>query len=240
MKSLFCCVTLILGLNASGLLADMSLDRSIVYFDKKGWKRQDVQVSNLANETLYLQTEVYRVLNPGRPNEEKILATTSEEMKLMATPHKSSIKPQGERVVRLFNRENNLTEEKVYRVLFRPVTGPLKEQKQKQMVKLLVAYEILVFVRPSQPVFKVDGVIRGNKLELSNTGNSNVMLRRGRQCASKDECTSIWKNKRLYTGQSWSVDLTGEGEVKFAIFDGRYETSKTIKSVNDTALLKGK
>ncbi|MRI34070.1 hypothetical protein EOPP23_13830 [Endozoicomonas sp. OPT23] len=229
MKRVSSLLILLMLLIAQLSLADMSLDRSIVYFDKKGWKRQDVQVSNLSNETMYLQTEVFRVVNPGKKDEAKIPATTPEEMKLMATPHKSSIKAQGMRAVRLFNRENNLKEEKVYRVLFRPVVGPQKNQEQ--VVKILVAYEILVFVRPTQPIFKVEGTIKDKKLELTNTGNSSVLLRRGQQCITKDNCKSVWKSKRLYRGQTWNVDLAGEGEVKFALFDGHFETSQTVKSV---------
>ena len=227
MKLLPCFLVMAAGINASLLQADMSLDRSIVYFDKKGWKRQDVQVSNLSSDPLYLQTEVYRVINPGRENEERIQATSRDEMKLMATPHKSSIKAGGERVVRLFNREKKLNEEKVYRVLFRPVVGPNEEQKQ--VVKVLVAYEILVFIRPLKPVFNVDGEIKKNKLELNNTGNSNVVLRRGVLCKTKNDCKPLWQSKRLYSGQSWNVDLPEEGEVKFALFDGHYETSQSIK-----------
>ena len=46
--------------------ASMSLDRVIVYIKPGELPRQDVVVRNQGNENLYLQTEVYKVINPGQ------------------------------------------------------------------------------------------------------------------------------------------------------------------------------
>ena len=218
---------------STSLLASMSLDRAIIYFEPGGWQKQDVIVSNPDNETLYLETEVFRIENPGRENEQRLPITVPEDMKLLATPHKSSIVPGSQRRVRLFNREKKLTEEKVYRVLFKPVVGPIKHQLQ--VVKLLVAYEVLVFIRPEKPVFKVATRQHGKTLEITNVGNSNVVLREGVQCkkksdlAERKQCKSVWQSKRVYAGQSWQVDIPDEGNIYFTVFDGKNEKEQVAE-----------
>ena len=78
---------------SSQALATMSLDRMIVYFKPNQLPRQDVVVSNPDKENLYLQTEVYNVVNPGTQQEERIRVTDPKDIKLLATPGKAIIPP---------------------------------------------------------------------------------------------------------------------------------------------------
>ncbi|MFK0573066.1 hypothetical protein [Endozoicomonas sp.] len=65
---------------SSQALATMSLDRMIVYFKPDQLPRQDVVVTNPDKETLYLQTEVYKVVNPGTEKEERIRVTDPRDI----------------------------------------------------------------------------------------------------------------------------------------------------------------
>lgn len=80
-------------------LASMSLDRVIVYFKPDQLPRQDVVASNPDSENLYLQTEVYKVLNPGTEQEERIRVSDPSQVKLLATPGKAIIPPNGRKSV---------------------------------------------------------------------------------------------------------------------------------------------
>lgn len=210
---------------------NMLLDRMIVYFEPGKAPRQDIRVSNISTENLFLQTEIYKVVNPGAENEERIRITNPDEMKLLTTPQKSIVKPRGQRTVRLVSLETPKEKEAVYRVTFRPVTGDV--EASQNAIQLLVAYQALIFVRPEKPTYNVIAKSEKGKITFTNTGNSNVILRNGEQCkdASKDaKCVEIPTGGRLYAGQSLTFDLPGNGKlVKFGMYDGSGETVKEFQ-----------
>ena len=74
----------------------------------------------------------------------------------------------------------------------------------------MVGYEMLAIVYPNNAKPELDVRREGTKLFVKNTGNANVLLREGFQCASADlpteECTSL-PGKRMYPGNEWSLDL---------------------------------
>ena len=215
------------SLNASA--NNMLLDRMIVYFEPGKAPRQDIQVTNISTENLFLQTEIYKVVNPGAKNEERIRVTNPDEMKLLTTPQKSIVKPRGQRTVRLVSLETPKDKEAVYRITFRPVTGDV--EATQNAIQLLVAYQALIFIRPEKPTYNVTAKSTGEgKITFTNTGNSNVILRNGEQCkgASKNaECVEITTGGRLYAGQSLTFNLPGKGKlVKFGMYDGIQEQVK--------------
>ncbi|MGI2026933.1 fimbrial biogenesis chaperone [Endozoicomonas acroporae] len=217
---------------SSQVLATMSLDRMIVYFKPDQLPRQDVVVSNPDKENLYLQTEVYNVINPGTEQEERIRVTDPNDIKLLATPGKAIIPPNGRKTVRLVSLETPKDKELVYRVTFRPVVGDL--EAKKTAIKLLVAYQALVFVRPQNPDYKVDGKLDNGKMTFTNSGNINVVLRNGKYCTSnaKESCTDLSDGTRIYAGESWEMPLPegaakGKGFIQYGLFDGEFE--ETLK-----------
>ncbi len=215
-------------LSSSASANNMLLDRMIVYFEPGQKPRQDIQVTNISEQNLFLQTEVYQVVNPGADNEERIRITNPDEMKLLTTPQKSIVKPRGQRTVRLVSLETPKDKEAVYRVTFRPVTGDV--EASQNAIQLLVAYQALIFIRPEKPVYNVIAKAEGGKVTFTNTGNSNVMLRNGEQCmsnASDAKCVEIPSGGRLYAGQSLTFDLPGTGKlIKFGLYDGTKEELK--------------
>lgn len=206
----------------------MLLDRMILYFEPGNTPRQDLRVSNIGDGNLYLQTEVYKVLNPGADNEERVRLTDPDQMKLLTTPQKSIVKPGRQRTVRIVSLETPEQEEAVYRITFRPVTADVETSGNG--IQLLVAYQALVFVRPDNPVFQVIAKRKQNKVTFTNTGNSNVLLRNGEQCTDNlpgndaIDCMEITTGGRLYAGQSLTLELPGEGSlVKFGVYNGTRE-----------------
>ena len=230
-KTRLLAVLLVTLLSAPVVGANMLLDRMIVYFEPDNQPRQDIRVTNVSEDNLFLQTEIYKVLNPGAENEERIRVTNPDEMKLLATPQKSVVAPRGRRTVRLVNLETPKDIEEVYRITFRPVTGDV--EANQNAIQLLIAYQALIFVRPEKPVYEVIAKRDGDKVTFTNKGNSNVILRNGEQCANAenvDECVEITAGGRIYAGQSLTLDLPAKGKlVRFGMFDGTREQRQEFR-----------
>ena len=211
--------------------ANMLLDRMIVYFEPGSQSRQDIRVTNVSENNLFLQTEIYKVLNPGAKNEERIRVTNPDDMNLLATPQKSIVAPGAKKTVRLVNLETPKETEEVYRITFRPVTGDV--ESNQNAIQLLIAYQALIFVRPEKPSYEVVAQREGSKVTFTNNGNSNVILRNGEQCAltsQSDQCVEITTGGRIYAGQSLTVDLPGEGKLlRFGMFDGTREQRQEFR-----------
>ena len=216
--------SLLLSTNAS---AALSLDRMIVYFDPDKQPRQDVVVTNPDKETLYLQTEVYEVRNPGSEKEERVKITDPNKLKLLTTPNKAIIPANGRKTVRMVSLEKPIKNELVYRVTFKPVVGDLTANETA--IKLLIAYQTLVFIRPDNPKYVVSAKQKGKQLVFTNSGNINAVLRNGQYCTTKkdDSCKPLPNTTRLYAEQSWSMDIpAGAVRVKYGLFDGAFEKTQ--------------
>ncbi|MRI32558.1 hypothetical protein EOPP23_06105 [Endozoicomonas sp. OPT23] len=215
---------------SSNAFAAMSLDRMIVYFDADDAPRQDVVVSNPDNENLYLQTEVYKVINPGSDKEERVRVTDPAQMKLLSTPRKAIIAPSSRKTVRLVSLETPTDVESVYRVTFKPVVGDIKATQNA--IKLLIAYQALVFIRPENAAYKVTAKREKDSVTFTNSGNMNVVLRNGKFCKGKGDnkqCDEIKDGTRLYAGQSWSLKLpSNDVKIEYGLFNGENEERKVF------------
>ncbi|WP_087107491.1 hypothetical protein [Parendozoicomonas haliclonae] len=214
-------------------MASMNVSPIVIYFRSDQPPRQDVTVSNPDAEVLYLETEIYRVENPGTEQEENVRITTPAEMKLLATPNKAVIPSGNLKSIRLLSLETPSVE-KVYRVTFRPVIGDIKANRTA--VKILIAYQALVFVQPEKPFWQVSASIQNRQLQLTNTGNINVIIRKPRYCpgTNDNDCIDLEKGRRIYSGQSWSTPLPADipvdkGTIKYGVYEGNQETTKTLK-----------
>ncbi len=121
--------------------------------------------------------------------------------------------------------------ERVYRVTFRPVVGDLESEQIG--IKILVGYEVLVLMQPANPDPNLVVKKNGQTMLFSNEGNTNVLLREGKQCPKgtdpeSDECESLG-GKRLYPGNSWSVELPQNLPVDYHMSIGRKNLVKTYK-----------
>ncbi|MCK5895130.1 MAG: fimbria/pilus periplasmic chaperone [Endozoicomonadaceae bacterium] len=227
---IFTLLAVLISTTATTLNASMLLDKVIVYFDPGQAPRQDIIIRNPDPETLYLQTEVYNVVNPGRENEERVRITDPDKLKLLATPRKAVIPANGRKTIRLVSLEAPSKTEEVYRVTFRPVIGDI--HVTQTAIKLLIAYQTLVFIRPVHPAYDVTADWKGKKIVFSNKGNINAVLRNGQFCTSKkdESCTPMEESTRLYAGQSWELELPdSKGYVRYGLFDGEFEKLKTFQ-----------
>ncbi len=232
------CLLSLASINSA--VAGVQLDRMIVYFDADKLPRQDILVTNPDKEPLYLETEIFKVMNPGAENEERVRITDPDKMQLLATPGKSIVAPSSRRTVRLVSLNPAPKTEEVYRITFRPVVGEL--EATQTAVKILVAYQVLAFIRPDKPFYEVTAKIKGHDIIFNNSGNMNVVLRNGRVCpknvsqsasweTKKEKCTELKEGSRIYAGQSWTFSLpelqkSKGGFVEYGQFDGVNEAAK--------------
>ncbi|BBM00485.1 fimbria/pilus periplasmic chaperone [Microbulbifer sp. GL-2] len=210
MKKLFLAFLLLISQSA---LAAMSLDKVILYLDDAPSARDDIVITNPDDETLYLQTEIFRVDNPGQEYEQRVRVVNPDEFKLLVSPAKAVLAPGERRRFRLMALDRDLEEEKVYRVTFKPVVGEIKAEQTA--LKILVAYQALVFVQPANGQYKVDLVEDMGNYQLTNKGNINIEVVEVRHCALGGECQKLDASGRLYAGTNLSLgDVPNEGELE--------------------------
>ncbi len=208
--------------------AQLAVDRIIIDIAPDAPPREDVRLSNSSEtETLYIQVEVLEVDNPGTPNEQRKVVDDPAAIGMIASPTRLVIPPGSSQLVRLVSLLPSDDRDQIFRVNFTPVTGELVAEETS--VKIMVGYQALVIVRPNEPEPDVQAIRKGNILTLTNRGNTNVYLDAGRECKTGklEECTVITGN-RLYSGNSWDIELEGDGPVAFNIYDGERTVQKVF------------
>ncbi|AMX04216.1 fimbrial biogenesis chaperone [Microbulbifer thermotolerans] len=216
MKNLFAVILLFLSQQA---LAAMSLDKIIVYLDDSPNARDDIVVANPDKETLYLQTEIYRVDNPGLPDEKRVRVVDPKDFKLLVSPSKAVLAPGEQKRFRIMSLERKLAQEKVYRVTFKPVVGEIKADRTA--LKILVAYQALIFVQPQEGSYKLTVGKQGGKWVLKNSGNINVEIAEVQHCLSELDCRPLALKGRLYAGTSLSIEENIAGGSLVVLARGR-------------------
>ncbi|RMA81363.1 fimbrial biogenesis chaperone [Umboniibacter marinipuniceus] len=189
---------------SSAASANMFVDRSIVEFVAGQAPQQDIRVSNRGNDQMYVQVEVLDVLQPGTNEETREAVTNLADMTLLATPKQFVLPPQGERAVRLVALAEPGEVDQVYRVNVTPILPPLADT-EASVVRVVVAYQLLVLVLPENPREDLVVTRDGNVLKFENRGNSYVLLADGQQCITEN-CSNL-PTTRLYAGNSWEVEL---------------------------------
>ena len=185
--------------------ANMSLDRMVVDFRPDDAHHKDIQVFNKDKNNIFVNINVVEVLKPGNSDEQRVPVKDAKKIALIATPQKLIVPANSQKAVRLVTLEDAGKTDRVFRVTFSPAVGKLKAKTSG--IKLLIAYQALVIVRPNQPVAKIVAERKGKKITLRNTGNTNVMLQNGKQCnpSAKKQCEKF-DTRRLYAGNTWGIN----------------------------------
>lgn len=204
------------GLLANASWANMALSNAIVHFEPGEPTRQDVEISNMGNEPLYVQVEPKVVLQPGTEQEQRELITDPREHGLLVTPNRLVIAPGAAQVIRLVNIKGADNAERIFRITARPIAGEFEASSSG--LKVLIGYEVLAIVYPNNPQPKLEVERNGRTLSIENTGNTNVFLQEGFQCevpnAAVEDCTPL-PGKRMYPGMKWVSELPHDLPVRY-------------------------
>lgn len=194
--------------------ADMSLDRSILTFEAHGSPRQDVEITNSGSNNLYLETEILRVSQPGTDAETRERVLDPDAIDLLVTPARLIVPPGARRLLRVVNLGEPADVDRIYRINVRPVVGEL--EADTTAVKVVIAYQLLVILRPVDPRPKLVWERNGRQITFANEGNSNVLLFNGVQCPpAGGDCVELSQAQRLYAGNSWTLELPLDAAVEF-------------------------
>ncbi len=210
--------------------ANMVLSEAILHFEPGKPLRKDIEVENPSSENLYIEITPSVVVEPGTENEKRQPINDPRESGLLVTPNKLVVPPGGRKLVRLVSLKALGEEERVYRVTFKPVVGELETEQIG--IKILVGYEVLVLMQPATPEPNLVAKRNGKTLSFMNEGNTNVLLREGKQCpkgssADDENCESLG-GRRLYPGNSWSVELPYNKAVDYQMSIGTKNLVKTF------------
>ncbi len=196
------CLLNITAVHAAG---SMYLNRSIVLFQPGQPPRDDVLVINSEEEVLYVSLDVFELINPGTEQEERIQNSDPQQAGLIATPNKLIVPPLGRKPVRIVSLKQDATEH-IYRINVTPILPPL-DDAQTSIVRVIVAYQLLVIVQPEQPVEDLQVRREAGELKFHNLGNTNVLLSEGLQCDGQGGSCIDLPTKRIYAGNEFTVAL---------------------------------
>ncbi|MGI1678246.1 MAG: fimbria/pilus periplasmic chaperone [Cellvibrionaceae bacterium] len=198
-------IVLLFGLPFSSV-ADIFVDRAIVRMSADQTPREDIKVINNGNEVGYVQIEVFEVQNPGTEKEERVKITDPDQLKLIVSPSKLMIPANSQKLVRIVNLDPGSNDERIYRINVTPVLAPLEEENGS-IVRVVVAYQLLVIIDPAAPKEELKILRDGKTLTIENTGNTNVLFSDGKQCNKEgNNCFDIAAH-RVYPGNTWTIEL---------------------------------
>jgi P pilus assembly chaperone PapD len=200
--------------------AELAVSQLIVEFKPDAPRAADIEVSNNGDERSYVVVEPRELLHPGMPNEERVATPDPAKLGLLASPARFILEPGQRRTLRIAAIGTPADQERVYRVLVKPVSGDVAGNESG--LKLLVGYDLLVLVRPPVVRNEVQSDRTGPKLTLTNGGNASVELAEGKQCDAAGKNCQALPAKRLYAGASWTqqLPLSTNGEYRMRSSNG--------------------
>lgn len=200
---------------ASPASADLVLSELIVELQPGNQAREDVEIWNNSPERSYVAIEPREIIDPGLSSQSDRKDPDPQKLGLLVSPSRMILEPGQRRLLRVAALLPAADREHVYRVTVRPVVGGI--QSNDTGLKVMIGYDVLVLVRPTQPIPRVSAVRTGRALRFSNSGNVSVEVIDGRQCAkARSDCTEL-PGKRLYPGASWTVDLKSDLPAQYVL-----------------------
>lgn len=232
---------LVLGL-ATAAQANLSIDKLWVEFPDGRPGRSDVVIRNDSDERYYIDVSVSEVLNPGTAEEERATIADPEALGLLVTPNRMILEPGALRSIRLVSLNENLTRDRIYRVMIRPQVGAIQVDEQVEqespaiVMKLLAAYDVLVVARPEGAEPLLTAQRSGTELAVSNTGGTNILVAEGMVCPKDTDevqrdalCTPL-EARRLYSGNVMKIELKSPDDV--VMLKTKKGSSASLVSVN--------
>ena len=195
--------------------AQLTVNRSIIEFTPDE-RIQDIELTNRGNFRLYLDMRVAEIVDPGSADPERRPLDDPRTAPVIVTPKQLLLPPGQRKRVRVIMREVDTDRDRIFRLAVKPYTGKINidgggGEAKTSGVKVLVGYDLLLMSRPSRLEPRLEVVRTDTDIEFRNEGNTNILLRKVRQCdASGEDCVELDAN-RLYAGEVWRVELPRRG-----------------------------
>lgn len=189
---------------AASARADILLSQLIVELTPGTHSRADVEVWNNGSERSFVAVEPREIVAPGTPGEAARLDPDPEKLGLLVSPARMILEPGQRKLLRIASLAADQREH-VYRVTVKPVVGTLSADQSG--LKLLVGYDALVIVRPSEMRMRVSGSRSADLLVLHNDGNVSVELIDGKACDATGKACKPIPGGRLYANAEMKVNV---------------------------------
>lgn len=186
--------------------AQLAIDRLWVDVDDSTAARADLVLRNESKDVYYISVTPAEIVDPGTDHETRKTYSDPQELGLLITPNRIILHPDEMRAVRLVSLNTDLKRDRVYRVNITPQIGELEYDAQAQdsrgvALKLLAAFDVLVTVRPKGSQSDLSVRRTGNRLTLSNDGNSNLLLLDGFVCPPSPTAELTPETRQFYLSQ---------------------------------------
>ncbi|MEC9346702.1 MAG: hypothetical protein VYB54_10770 [Pseudomonadota bacterium] len=195
--------------------ANMSLNKVIVDIGASDQNRDDIEVTNAGKETLFIKVDPYEILNPGTEKEERVSYPSPRDLGILVSPNRMVLEPGQRKLLRIAVLDRPKATDRIYRVHIYPVTGEVTAERSG--VKIVIAYDALVIVRPETPDVNIVAERQGRTISFRNAGNTAAMLMRGEQCAPEGQPCEELPSQRLYAGNSWTTELPKDGAASWVV-----------------------
>ena len=185
--------------------AQMALNKVVVDFSGPGAPRDDIKITNVGDETLFVLVEPFQVLNPGTKQQKRVQDRNPGKFGLLVTPNRFVLKAKQSKIMRLVVLRPAEGKDRVYRLTVKPVLG--KVEANQTAVKIVFGYDVLVVVRPKGGEPTLAAQRDGKSITFTNTGTTSALLSNGKQCDKAGENCVESPPKRMYVGNTWTVPL---------------------------------
>nr|WP_232847038.1 fimbria/pilus periplasmic chaperone [Shewanella nanhaiensis] len=149
---------------------------------------QTIKVSNNTKYDEYVKVLVYKILNPGMPNQKESLVKNSNQLELTVYPKIFKLSPNETESIRIITSNKTVTNETLYRV--RVIPGNSFDAG----LTVKVSYGVLVRLIANKDKYAFNVNKNNNEFILSNTGNRRIHV--------QSECKELDKSEfRLYPNQ---------------------------------------
>lgn len=210
--------TALFTLTAVPAQAEMVLSQVIVDLQPGKSSHDDIEVWNDGPERMYVVADPSQIQSPGTPAERRVTVADPAISGLLVTPQRMVLEPGQRRIIRLAALLPRDMTERVYRVIVKPVAGPVTAETTA--LKVLLGYDVLVLLRPQRIAGEVTGTRSGRKLTFRNNSNTAQEIYDGHQCDAAGKNCKTLPATRLYAGAQWAVDLTYDTPVEYRLTAG--------------------
>jgi len=204
----------ILGALDRDAAARVTIDRVVLDFGPGATKSQDLILHNDGDQREYVLVGPREIVGPGTPSAHAETSPDPGQLGLLVTPRKLVLDPGQRRVVRVVTVGPRPARDRIYRLHVRPVVGAI-DSDAPVALKVLLAYDVLVIVRPDEAVARPHVERRGRTLVFTNDGNTNALASPEPQCDERGGACVVPQAVRVYAGSTQEVQLPHEGPATY-------------------------
>ena len=200
--------------------AEFMISSAIIEFNAGGPHQQDIDLISRGTANDYIVSEIQEIKNPGLNDESRYMVDDPTSSMLLVTPDRTILGAGSRKTLRFVLLKEPDIAEHIFRVAIKPVIKGIQNDG-KVGLKVLIGYEVLVIVRPTlaRPSYKA--ARSGRRLQISNTGNTNILFQNAQQCPPEPARCKAAPVARVYPGEATTVTLPLDAPATYSVWDGK-------------------